>query len=335
MDAAGDTLRSQLTPLAHVLRSRWADEDYGGAKALVNVVWGGGRNEDESTVQFVTDPTTVPEVPGIIEKYIGHKGRALTGVECDDQLSSFPLELKLMVLDFLDYSDVPSALTALRWNVPAHFWRNRFRSNLFFEINDFPTQDVNWYYLWLASERLLHNKPPPGLVNRCRILRILKAVLHDLNSYQRLYSVRELSTDLNQWSVVYRSPRANVFINSAQATCVPANVEKLLFSFATIGTSAQRFLSGIKFLPHGLSLGYCLPDDTLPEWAIFSVPSSFTGLMVKLDERGVRDIKPICSGSKSHWIVGFGKEDASVGILFDDNDTAGVEVRALLDVSSI
>ena len=54
--------------------------------------------------------------------------------------------------------------------------------------------------------------------------------------------------------------------------------------------------------------------------------------MVKLDEKGVRDICPICKDSQSHWILGYNAEDTSVGVLFNDEDPGGIDICAMVDV---
>jgi len=328
----GFIIRSELATLVHVLRARWVDEDYGGAKRFCGSQWKGGRNEPESSIMFVTDPLEVPEILTLMTRWTTHEDKALEVKEYDRSLGCLPMELKLMILDCLDYSDVQRALSVLGWKAPAQYWKGRFRSDLFFEVKSVPPQAVNWFSLWLASEHLLHHYPPLGLANRCRILTIVRAVVLDLNSYRRIYQPLESSIDLDCWSVIFKSARINELANIAQVVSVPSTVRKLNFSFVKASESDGFLLSGIKFLPEGSTLGYCLLDEALSEWATFSVPTTLSGIMVKLDAKGVRDIMPMCKDFPSNWIMGFSDEDSSVGVLFDDEDSAGIEICAMIDV---
>lgn len=54
--------------------------------------------------------------------------------------------------------------------------------------------------------------------------------------------------------------------------------------------------------------------------------------MVKLDAKGIRDIMPMWKDAPPHWIMGFNHEDSAVGVLFDDEDSAGIEICAMIDV---
>ena len=334
-EAVGHAIYSQLVPLAHVLRTRYSDEDFGGAKPLLDICWAGGRNERQNTVEFVTDPVDVPEVLSFRERYARDIIPDLSAFNSNESNGRLPLELKLMVLDYLEYNDIQSILSALGWKVPAHYWRKRFRRDLFFELKEISLRDEDWFSLWCASEDLLHNKPPLGLSNRWRIFKILSGVIRDLNSFRKLYQSGEPSIDLDLWSIIYKSAQINELANTAISVLLPSIVEMMLFSFVKASGSDGLLLSGIKFLPQGSTLGYCLPDGTLPEWAIFSVPTTLSGLMVKLDPKGVRDIMPMCKDSPSHWIMGFNDEESSVGVLFDDEDSGGIEICAMIDVSQM
>lgn len=331
-DSLGNTIYSKLVPLAHVLKTRRVDEDYGGAKPLLSVVWAGGRNERQSTVEFVTDPVDVPEVLNLRENLTRCIGQDVTDTESNKSIDQLPMELKFMVLDDLEYYDVQSALSALGWKIPAHYWRKRFRSELFFEFKNIVPQENDWYSLWFASEDLLHKKPSLGLSNRLRIFTILSAVTRDLNSYGSLYHAGESSVDLDHWSIIYKSVVINEVSNIALAVSIPPIIDKLCFSFVAASNSDGLLLSGIKILPGASTLGYCRPDEALPEAVIFSVPTKWSGLMVKLDAKGIRDIMPMCKDSPSRWILGFESEDSSVGQLFDDEDSAGIQICAMVDV---
>ncbi len=331
-DSVGDIIYSQLVQLVYVLRCRWVDEDYGGAKPFLDVVWEGGRNESQSTLEFVTDPVNVPEVLRLKENYALDVSHGVTVTQYNESQYWLPLELKLMVLDYLKYRDVQSTLSALGWKVPAHYWRKRFRSSLFFEMKDISLREDDWLPLWFASEDLLHNQPPPGLSNRLRIFNILRGVILDLDSYGRLYEAGQPSIDLDLWSIVYKSAMIDELANAAIAVSIPSTVRKLNFSFVQASSSGGFLLSGIKFLPEGSTLGYCLPDESLPERAIFSVPTTLNGIMVKLDAKGVRDIMPLCKDSLPRWIMGFSNEDSAVGVLFDDANVAGIKICAMVDV---
>lgn len=331
-ELVGDTVYSQLVQLVHVLKARWVDEDYGGAKPLLDGVWAGGRDEQQSTLELMTDPVNVPEVLKLREVRARESSQEVTVTRSTESKDWLPLELKLMVLDYLEYRDVQSILFALGWQVPAHYWKKRFRSGLFFELKDMSPREDDWYTLWLASEELLHKKPPLGLLNRMRIFDILGGVIRDLNSYDRLYHAGEPSTDLHLWTIVYKSARFKKLANTAIAVSVPSTVKQLNVSFIKAGGNDGFLLSGIKFLPEGSTLGYCLPDNVLPKWARFSVRTALSGIMVKLDAKGIRDIMPMCKDSPPHWIMGFSDEDSAVGILFDDEDSAGTRICAMIDV---
>ena len=242
-----------------MLRARWEDEDYGGAKQFGDFQWDGGCNERNSTVMFVTDPVVVPEVLGLITRCTRTEDKKVKVNEYNHPLQSLPMELKLMLLDSLEYPDIKSALSALGWEAPARYWKHRFRGEIFFEINTILVQDTDWYSLWLDSEQLLHHYPPLGLANRRRIFKILGAIILEFKSYREIRRAGASLTRMDPWTVTYSSPKVNELVNVAQAVCVPAVVDKVLFSFTHAGAGDGRLLCGIKFLPEGSSLGALSP----------------------------------------------------------------------------
>lgn len=83
-----------------------------------------------------------------------------------------PLELQLLVLDFLsDILDIGNAVAAFQWHLPDPYWISRFPCDVFYELNDIPSDEVDWESLSIELGKLLRGCW--ALDNRIRILRLL------------------------------------------------------------------------------------------------------------------------------------------------------------------
>lgn len=83
-----------------------------------------------------------------------------------------PPELQLLVLDFLsDILDIGNAAAAFRWHLPDLYWRSRIPCDVFYELNDIPSDEVDWESLAIELGKLLRGCWV--LENRMRILRLL------------------------------------------------------------------------------------------------------------------------------------------------------------------
>jgi hypothetical protein len=102
-----------------------------------------------------------------------------------------PLEIVIMIVDALykndNYSrprikDTRNLLEAFRWKLPDWYWQGRCRKDFIFEFDDLIKSgdpSVDWQYLCLDSERMLHDfrwYDGSGLKNRSRIICLLRAI---------------------------------------------------------------------------------------------------------------------------------------------------------------
>jgi hypothetical protein len=86
----------------------------------------------------------------------------------------FPCEIQWMILDLLDYKNIPKTLRAFGWVLSDIYWSRRFPKDLVFETDDLMGEqpEIDWQFLTLGVEKLLHCSP--GLLNRRRLLPVLK-----------------------------------------------------------------------------------------------------------------------------------------------------------------
>jgi hypothetical protein len=94
----------------------------------------------------------------------------------ESSLSSFslPLDIRYIILDHLNHTDIRNVLVALGWQIPDQYWRVRFPKDIIWEIEELtaPPTDVAWQYLCLEAELLLESLD--GLRNRQRIIQVLR-----------------------------------------------------------------------------------------------------------------------------------------------------------------
>lgn len=91
--------------------------------------------------------------------------------------ANFPLEVVLLILDGLPgVQDLYYATLAFRWRLPALYWKARFPCQLIVELDGLELDDQEWQYVYGEYVRLAccNRKPPPALLNRQRIFRILE-----------------------------------------------------------------------------------------------------------------------------------------------------------------
>ena len=167
-----------------------------------------------------------------------------------------------------------------------------------------------------------------GLINRKRIFEIVKCIQSEFDQYQKLYDTGPVENTLAEWDVVFKSTKVDELRNIVQAIEIPATARQIHFSFFRKG-SVDSVLSGIEVPPGSRTLGYV---NSLPFAPItLKLNSPIYGCLVKLDPKGIRDIKLIYEKGNSGWITGFRSADFSVGILFH-NEGEGAVICGTMDV---
>lgn len=239
-----------------------------------------------------------------------------------------PQELKYLILDYLEFKDVRRALAAFGWVVQESYCRSRFRSDLFFEIQEYSIPLVDWHVLWRESESFLEMGSCCGLENRKRIFKIVKSIQSEFDQYRRLYDTNPGKNTLADWSVVFKSTKADELSNVIQTIKIPAATQQIHFSFIRKG-SVDDILSGIEISPGSLTLGYV--NSISPISRVVNITSPIHGCLVKLDQKGIRDINLIHKEGSSGWITGFGSVDSSVGVLFH-NEGEETLIGGMMDV---
>lgn len=326
----------QLATLTNVLKIRWDDEDFGGAKSFVGIQWGGGDSNSAASATFVSDPWNISDLNAMMERCLKRdiKGqRSINGTQKMDDLKrihfpkDLPQELKYHTLDYLGFNDVRSALTAFGWVVQESYCRSRFQSDLFFEIETYPILQFDLRALWRESEALLE-MDSCGLKNRKRILTIVKFIKSEFDRYQRLYESSLAKNTLADWTVAFKSTKADELSNIIQTVEIPSTTQQICFYFIFKG-SYDSILSGIEVSPGSLTLGYV--NNISFTSRVVNITSRIHGCLVKVDQKGIRDINLIYKKGDSGWITGFKSVDSSIGILFH-SEGEGTFICGMMDV---
>lgn len=79
-----------------------------------------------------------------------------------------------MIMDLLDYKEIPKPLRAFGWVLANSYWSGRLPKDLVFELYDLDNVEVDWKFLTLGVEKLLQRSY--GLLNRRRLLPVLRKV---------------------------------------------------------------------------------------------------------------------------------------------------------------
>ncbi|KAK2757521.1 hypothetical protein FQN54_004490 [Arachnomyces sp. PD_36] len=331
---------AELTPLTNVLSTRWADEDFGGAKSFASMQWGGGGRNSDASVTLVTDPWNIPELEVMISRCLKQdkkRKRSEDGTHeaSDPKESRFPRylsqELKYFILDYLEFSDVRNALTAFGWRVQEGYCRNRFRRDLFFEVQGTSYSQLDWHILWRESESMLKRGSCRGLINRERIFKIVDSIHSEFHEYQKLYAPELIGNILSGCDVAFKSIKLDEARNIAQTIEISATTNQIHFSF-TGSDSVDSVLSGIEVPGHS-KLGYVNSSLSLIS-KILEINSPIHCCHVKMGAKGIHDIKLIYKDGNSGWITGFTTTDSSVGILFD-NQGEGAFIYGMMDARQL
>lgn len=86
-----------------------------------------------------------------------------------------PADIQWLIVDQLEYRDIPRILRAFGWVLSDWYWSQRFPKDLIFEVEDLKKTDkvaFDWPFLCLGVEKLLWRSP--GLLNRQRLLPVLR-----------------------------------------------------------------------------------------------------------------------------------------------------------------
>lgn len=195
----GPCVDDRLDLFIKVLRERWRElsiqlSDYiytDGGQCLAFIDDGKLLEHDKLDAKTfaLRDPIHIPAIRDLIQKSTKRPVRARTKRKTrswyshpliieplESSLSSFdlPLDIKYIILDLLNHADIRNALVALGWRIPDQYWRRRFPKDIIWEIEELtaPSTDVVWEYLCLEAELLLESLH--GLMNRQRIIQVLR-----------------------------------------------------------------------------------------------------------------------------------------------------------------
>ncbi|KAH8690558.1 hypothetical protein BGW36DRAFT_364129 [Talaromyces proteolyticus] len=85
-----------------------------------------------------------------------------------------PCEIQCMILDLMNYKEIPQLLRAFGWVLSNSYWYRRFPEDLVFEADDImeSNAEIDWQFLTLGVEKLLQCSF--GLLNRRRLLTVLR-----------------------------------------------------------------------------------------------------------------------------------------------------------------
>ncbi|KAI9759793.1 MAG: hypothetical protein M4579_002092 [Chaenotheca gracillima] len=337
-DRVGRIPTAQLEPLAHVLRMRSNNEDYGGARQFLDYTWRGGDRELVNSVGFVMDPMAIREVARLLQNIpkLGAEEFRPAG-EQNGAIQCLPQDLRMMVMDRLSSRDVRSACEAFGWTFRNSFWMSRFPRKLLFEMQPWIKANVDWWEFWHCLNDLIRHKISPGLWNRVRILKIIETLARDFGSYKSLYRPIDETIPDDAWTVTFLSSRALPWLNSVHSASVGHDLNMIRFTFVN-DEYEEWLLSGMTFYPCGATIGKCVINEYEAKYINIPVKSRLVGLKVKLDRFGVRDIKIECENrSETRWVVdfeGLSDHEVATGILFDGEETLEREICGSMGINS-
>lgn len=132
------------------------------------------------------DPVKIPALRKVIDESIGRRhGDELNGKTGNPSLNIFqdvkhtpgphnlPLDIQWLILDLLEYTDIPHLLRAFGWMLPDFYWARRLPKSLIFELGDLnkDISEFDWQFLCLGVEKLLRTSPE--MLNRQRLFPVL------------------------------------------------------------------------------------------------------------------------------------------------------------------
>ncbi|PYH92408.1 hypothetical protein BO71DRAFT_357420 [Aspergillus ellipticus CBS 707.79] len=83
--------------------------------------------------------------------------KSILVVQC--RLSTLPLELQYMIMDYLDFQDICTMKRCILWTVADGYWKSRPQRGLFYEVDQILEEDLDW--MWLCLKLELIKFPPP------------------------------------------------------------------------------------------------------------------------------------------------------------------------------
>lgn len=107
---------------------------------------------------FIDDPTYMRR---LIEEFNTNKvwNRRVYGIRANAPawMSQLPLEIIQMIMDSLSLWDIKNMRIAHGLPVDARYFRHRTPKHLFFELHDYPVDEVNWEDFCFVLGQLNHN----------------------------------------------------------------------------------------------------------------------------------------------------------------------------------
>lgn len=162
------------------------------------------------TWPYQVNPVDIPEVKWLIKQSTRTQSTPVKTAKnpqtCDREnyLSLLPLELRSLVLEFLEDIDVKSCVSALGWSIPESHWRRRL-GGLIFEFMEVQCDVyINWEFAYFETQQLL--RKILGLENRQRIWKALGSVRGIFQNLEKEESSTRLSVFINETYPIYTGP---------------------------------------------------------------------------------------------------------------------------------
>lgn len=172
-------MEEQLGPVVQALEQKWYENPfklsnweseqcrwmYNGRVAAKNIHW-------------LRGPVKIPAVRNLLNGGFSRRGpqegvkwktRRWSRVASGDKWNvtfNVPLDVKLLILDYLGHKDIRNTVGALGWQIPDSYWRSRFPGNIIFGVEQIGSRNVDWQYLCLEAECLLEKSD--ALLNQRR-----------------------------------------------------------------------------------------------------------------------------------------------------------------------
>lgn len=181
----GSVAEEELDLFVQTLRERWQKRPFEVNRCVVNRYWAGKDPEYGVLIPqcliATADPEDIPEMKDIVDRAIKETARKQERSKLGSRGHfDLPLDIQLLVIDYLRPRDARNALAGLGWQVPLSYWRGRCSSAIKYihEIEDAKSKEIDLEFLYQEVEELFSKnnkkKASYGLKNRKRIFRILE-----------------------------------------------------------------------------------------------------------------------------------------------------------------